>query len=196
MEELEEDEVKDSNLNQTRLIVYSSGPTQATTAEIEQSRSPWRKDFNEEFLRHLSLLAEIYDNLDDRDAISRLGARYLFAICAAQAIFGDMLNCPSLDAASDSASESESTNVVNFARTGRYIGDITEPILNRYLKPRSPRYNVVTVYRSLAETNRSDSTSDSDITPDSDSSESDPDESGDFTQIQMIQIQTTQMSQE
>ncbi|RZC87285.1 hypothetical protein C5167_029835 [Papaver somniferum] len=137
-----------NSLSQTRLIVYCSGPTQASTAEIEQSvvkvaegytitqfcdkiidlflkpqtkiggsywclgrngeradaeddngtkqklvvlgrkvkktcellmeieQSPTdinavvakrRKDFNEEFFRHLSLLSETYDSLDDRD---------------------------------------------------------------------------------------------------------------------------------
>ncbi|XP_026427487.1 uncharacterized protein At4g37920-like [Papaver somniferum] len=87
--------------------------------EIEQSPTDinavvakQRKDFNEEFFRHLSLLSETYDSLDDRDAISRLGARCLSAICvydntvenvetldAAQAKFDDILNSPSLEAA-------------------------------------------------------------------------------------------------
>ncbi|KAI3881629.1 hypothetical protein MKX03_024950 [Papaver bracteatum] len=87
--------------------------------EIEQSPTDInavvakrRKDFNEEFFRHLSLLSETYDSLDDRDAISRLGARCLSAICvydntvenaetldAAQAKFDDILNSPSLEAA-------------------------------------------------------------------------------------------------
>ncbi|KAI3961286.1 hypothetical protein MKX01_007000 [Papaver californicum] len=87
--------------------------------EIEQSPTDInavvakrRKDFNEEFFRHLTLLSETYDSLDDRDAISRLGARCLSAICvydntvenaetldAAQAKFDDILNSPSLDAA-------------------------------------------------------------------------------------------------
>ncbi|RZC77692.1 hypothetical protein C5167_001897 [Papaver somniferum] len=87
--------------------------------EIEQSPTDInavvakrRKDFNEEFFRHLSLLSETYDSLDDRDAISRLGARCLSAICvydntvenaetldAAQAKFDDILNSSSLEAA-------------------------------------------------------------------------------------------------
>ncbi|KAI3877316.1 hypothetical protein MKX03_024251 [Papaver bracteatum] len=62
--------------------------------------------------RHLTLLSETYDNLDDRDAISRLGTRCLSAICvygnntvenagtpdAAEAKFDDILNSPLLDA--------------------------------------------------------------------------------------------------
>ncbi|OVA15229.1 hypothetical protein BVC80_5g12 [Macleaya cordata] len=87
--------------------------------EIEQSPTDInavvakrRKDFNGEFFRHLTLLSETYDSLEDRDAIARLGARCLSAVCAydntvenaetldaAQAKFDDILNSPSLDAA-------------------------------------------------------------------------------------------------
>ncbi|XP_010254628.1 PREDICTED: uncharacterized protein At4g37920, chloroplastic [Nelumbo nucifera] len=71
-----------------------------------------RKDFTGEFFRHLTLLSETYDSLEDRDAMSRLGARCLSAVCAydntmenvemlqaAQAKFDDILNSPSLDVA-------------------------------------------------------------------------------------------------
>ncbi|KAJ4965636.1 hypothetical protein NE237_017485 [Protea cynaroides] len=71
-----------------------------------------RKDFTGEFFRHLTLLSETYDNLEDRDAMARLGAKCLSAVCAydstlenmesldaAQAKFDDILNSPSLDVA-------------------------------------------------------------------------------------------------
>ncbi|KAK9163472.1 hypothetical protein Syun_004374 [Stephania yunnanensis] len=71
-----------------------------------------RKDFTGEFFRHLTLLSEIYESLEDRDAIARLGARCLSAVSAydntvenvdtldaAQAKFDDILNSPSLDVA-------------------------------------------------------------------------------------------------
>ncbi|KAF8411321.1 hypothetical protein HHK36_003868 [Tetracentron sinense] len=71
-----------------------------------------RKDFTGEFFRHLTLLSETYDSLDDRDAMARLGAKCLSAVCAydntvenvvtldaAQAKFDDILNSPSLDVA-------------------------------------------------------------------------------------------------
>ncbi|GAB2283007.1 hypothetical protein Dimus_017539 [Dionaea muscipula] len=71
-----------------------------------------RKDFTGEFFRHLTLLSESYDSLEDRDAVARLGARCLSAVSAydntleiidtfdtAQAKFSDILNAPSLDAA-------------------------------------------------------------------------------------------------
>ncbi|PIA51907.1 hypothetical protein AQUCO_01000047v1 [Aquilegia coerulea] len=73
-----------------------------------------RKDFTREFFRHLTLLSETYDSLEDRDAVARLSARCLSAVCAydntienaetldfAQAKFDDILNSPSLDAACD-----------------------------------------------------------------------------------------------
>ncbi|XP_072969959.1 uncharacterized protein At4g37920 [Typha angustifolia] len=69
-----------------------------------------RKDFTAEFFRHLNVLSDTYDNLDDRDAIIRLGAKCLSAVCAydsaleqwetldaAQSKFDDILNSPSLD---------------------------------------------------------------------------------------------------
>ncbi|KAK2986693.1 hypothetical protein RJ640_010918 [Escallonia rubra] len=71
-----------------------------------------RKDFTGEFFRHLSLLSEVYDSLEDRDAVARLGARCLSAVSAydntlervetldaAQAKFDDILNSPSVDVA-------------------------------------------------------------------------------------------------
>ncbi|KAL5705523.1 hypothetical protein ACHQM5_023818 [Ranunculus cassubicifolius] len=89
--------------------------------EIEQSPTDInavvarrRKDFTREFFKHLTLLSEVYDSLDDRDAVARLGARCLSAVCAydntvesaetldlAQEKFNDILNSPSLDAACD-----------------------------------------------------------------------------------------------
>ncbi|PIN04968.1 hypothetical protein CDL12_22495 [Handroanthus impetiginosus] len=71
-----------------------------------------RRDFTGDFFRHLTLLSETYDSLEDRDAISRLGARCLSAVSAfdntleivgtldtAQEKFDDILNSPSIDAA-------------------------------------------------------------------------------------------------
>ncbi|KAH7520387.1 uncharacterized protein At4g37920 isoform X2 [Ziziphus jujuba] len=71
-----------------------------------------REDFTGEFFRHLTLLAETFDSLEDRDAIARLGARCLSAVSAydntletvetfnaAQAKFDDILNSPSMDVA-------------------------------------------------------------------------------------------------
>ncbi|GAB4847182.1 hypothetical protein Ancab_026192 [Ancistrocladus abbreviatus] len=71
-----------------------------------------RKDFTGEFFRHLTLLSETYDSLEDRDAMARLGARCLSAVSAydntieivdtfdtAQSKFNDILNSSSLDAA-------------------------------------------------------------------------------------------------
>ncbi|KAK9284560.1 hypothetical protein L1049_023735 [Liquidambar formosana] len=71
-----------------------------------------RKDFTGEFFRHLTLLSETYESLEDRDAVSRLGARCLSAVSAydntleyvdtldaAQAKFDDILNSPSVDVA-------------------------------------------------------------------------------------------------
>ncbi|KAF6154590.1 hypothetical protein GIB67_017972 [Kingdonia uniflora] len=71
-----------------------------------------RKDFTGEFFRHLTLLAEVYEGLEDRDAVARLGARCLSAVYAydntventemldiAQSKFDDILNSPSLDVA-------------------------------------------------------------------------------------------------
>ncbi|WMV16943.1 hypothetical protein MTR67_010328 [Solanum verrucosum] len=82
-----------------------------------------RKDFNGEFFRHLTLLSETYNSLEDRDgllkpwnstAFARLGTRCLSAVSAydntleivgtldtAQAKFDDILNSPSVDAACD-----------------------------------------------------------------------------------------------
>lgn len=72
------------------------------------------KDFSGAFFRHLTLVSETYDSLEDKDAIARLGARCLSAVSAydntlgivdtfdtAQAKFNDILNSPSLDAACD-----------------------------------------------------------------------------------------------
>nr|AFK48093.1 unknown [Lotus japonicus] len=71
-----------------------------------------RKDFTGEFFRYLSLVADTYDSLEDRDGISRLGTRCLSAVTAydntlenvetldtAQAKFDDILNSPSIDVA-------------------------------------------------------------------------------------------------
>ncbi|XP_043711340.1 uncharacterized protein At4g37920 isoform X2 [Telopea speciosissima] len=71
-----------------------------------------RNDFTGEFFRHLTLISETYDSLDDRDDIARLGAKCLSAVSAydntvenmesldaAQAKFDDILNSPSLDVA-------------------------------------------------------------------------------------------------
>uniref|UniRef100_A0A7N0TMS0 Uncharacterized protein n=1 Tax=Kalanchoe fedtschenkoi TaxID=63787 RepID=A0A7N0TMS0_KALFE len=71
-----------------------------------------RKDFTEEFFRHLTLLSETFDSLEDRDAMARLGTRCLAAVSAydntlqfvdtldtAQEKFDDILNSPSLEAA-------------------------------------------------------------------------------------------------
>ncbi|CAI0430855.1 unnamed protein product [Linum tenue] len=71
-----------------------------------------RKDFTGEFFRHLGLLSETYDGLEDRDDIARLGARCLSAVNAfdstlenletlesAQTKFDDILNSPTIDAA-------------------------------------------------------------------------------------------------
>lgn len=71
-----------------------------------------RKDFTDDFFRHLNLLSETYDSLEDRDAFARLGARCLSAVSAydntleivetldtAQAKFDDILNSPSMDIA-------------------------------------------------------------------------------------------------
>ncbi|KAK4416403.1 hypothetical protein Salat_2465800 [Sesamum alatum] len=71
-----------------------------------------RGDFTGDFFRHLTLLSETYDSLEDRDAVARLGARCLTAVSAfdntleivgtldtAQAKFDDILNSPSLDVA-------------------------------------------------------------------------------------------------
>ncbi|KAG9140892.1 hypothetical protein Leryth_010426 [Lithospermum erythrorhizon] len=71
-----------------------------------------RKDFTGDFFRHLSVLEETSDSLEDRDAIARLGARCLSAVSAydntleivetldvAQAKFNDILNSASVDAA-------------------------------------------------------------------------------------------------
>ncbi|KAH6825792.1 endoribonuclease E-like protein [Perilla frutescens var. hirtella] len=71
-----------------------------------------RGEFTDSFFRHLTLLSETYDSLDDRDAVARLGTRCLSAVSAfdntleivgtldiAQAKFDDILNSPSIDAA-------------------------------------------------------------------------------------------------
>ncbi|XP_062100857.1 uncharacterized protein At4g37920 [Humulus lupulus] len=70
------------------------------------------KDFSEEFFRYLTLLSETFEGLEDRDEMSRLGARCLSAVSAydntleivdsldsAQAKFDDILNSPSVDEA-------------------------------------------------------------------------------------------------
>ncbi|KMT06951.1 hypothetical protein BVRB_6g152860 [Beta vulgaris subsp. vulgaris] len=71
-----------------------------------------RRDFNGEFFRHLTLLKQNYDSLEDRDGVARLAARCLSAVSAydntleivetfdtAQAKFDDILNSPSIDIA-------------------------------------------------------------------------------------------------
>ncbi|KAH9604738.1 hypothetical protein KSS87_014718 [Heliosperma pusillum] len=71
-----------------------------------------RRDFTGEFFRHLKLLQQTYDGLDDRDAVARLSARCLTAVSAydstieivdtfddAQAKFDDILNSPSTEVA-------------------------------------------------------------------------------------------------
>lgn len=71
-----------------------------------------RKDFTGEFFRHLNILSDTHDSLEDRDAMSRLGAKCLSAVRAydnameqletlevAQSKFDDILNSSSLDAA-------------------------------------------------------------------------------------------------
>ncbi|XP_020250539.1 uncharacterized protein At4g37920, chloroplastic isoform X2 [Asparagus officinalis] len=71
-----------------------------------------RKDFTAEFFRHLNVLADAYDQLEDKDAMARLGAKCLSAVRAydnaleqldtldvAQSKFDDILNSSSLDAA-------------------------------------------------------------------------------------------------
>ncbi|KAK6125381.1 hypothetical protein DH2020_040877 [Rehmannia glutinosa] len=73
-----------------------------------------RRDFTGDFFRHLTLLSETYDSLEDRDAFARLGARCLSAVSAfdntleivgtldtAQEKFDDILNSPSVDVACD-----------------------------------------------------------------------------------------------
>lgn len=71
-----------------------------------------RKDFTGEFFRHLHVLSDTYDNLEDRDAMARLGAKCLSAVRAydsaleqldtldvAQSKFDEILNSSSLDTA-------------------------------------------------------------------------------------------------
>lgn len=71
-----------------------------------------RKDFTGEFFRYVTIMSETFDSLEDRDAMSRLGARCLSAVSAydntleivdtldtAQAKFDDILNSPSVDVA-------------------------------------------------------------------------------------------------
>ncbi|RZC77731.1 hypothetical protein C5167_001911 [Papaver somniferum] len=182
MEEVLEEEITASKLNQTRLIVFLPGPTKvnsvASTVEIEQSEvevaegEEWKrysekfykqckaradaendngmkqklvllgrkvkkiddeierhsellkeieqsptdinavvaKRRNEEFFRHLSLLSETYDSLDDRDdgelwawsihsIVKLMEVENAETLDVAQAKFDDILNSPSLDAA-------------------------------------------------------------------------------------------------
>ncbi|XP_042496166.1 uncharacterized protein At4g37920 isoform X2 [Macadamia integrifolia] len=85
---------------------------QQSPTDINAVMARRRKDFTGEFFRHLTLLSETYDNLDDRDEMARLGAKCLSAVSAydntvenmesldaAQAKFDDILNSPSLDMA-------------------------------------------------------------------------------------------------
>ncbi|CAI8588144.1 unnamed protein product [Vicia faba] len=71
-----------------------------------------RRDFSGDFFRYLSLIADTYDSLEDRDGIARLGAKCLSSVGAydntlknmetldaAQAKFDDILNSPSIDVA-------------------------------------------------------------------------------------------------
>ncbi|WOK95232.1 hypothetical protein Cni_G03939 [Canna indica] len=71
-----------------------------------------RKDFTGDFFRHLNLLQDALDSLDDRDGIARLGAKCLCAVSAfdsameqletldaTQSKFDDILNSSSLDEA-------------------------------------------------------------------------------------------------
>ncbi|KAH7684130.1 hypothetical protein IHE45_05G225900 [Dioscorea alata] len=71
-----------------------------------------RKDFTGEFFHHLTALSDTYDSLEDRDSMSRLGAKCLSAVSTydnvvdqletldgAQSKFDDILDSPSLDMA-------------------------------------------------------------------------------------------------
>lgn len=71
-----------------------------------------RRDFNGDFFRHLTLLQQTYDVLEDRDSVARLAARCLSAVSAydntleivdtfdtAQAKFDDILSSTSIDIA-------------------------------------------------------------------------------------------------
>ncbi|KAG5013562.1 hypothetical protein AAZX31_09G184500 [Glycine max] len=71
-----------------------------------------RKDFTGEFFHYLTLISDMYDSLEERDGISRLGSRCLSAVSAydntlenletldaAQAKLDDILNSPSIDIA-------------------------------------------------------------------------------------------------
>ncbi|KAI3442339.1 uncharacterized protein J3R85_001275, partial [Psidium guajava] len=71
-----------------------------------------RKDFTGEFFSYLTTLSEMYDSLEDRDALARLGARCLSAVSAydntletvenldsAQSKFDEILNSPSIEVA-------------------------------------------------------------------------------------------------
>lgn len=85
---------------------------QASPTDVNAIVTRRRKDFTDEFFRHLSLLSETYDSLEDRDGVSRLGARCLSAVSAfdntldivgsldtAQSKFDGILNSPSVDVA-------------------------------------------------------------------------------------------------
>ncbi|CAI9110558.1 OLC1v1010609C1 [Oldenlandia corymbosa var. corymbosa] len=85
---------------------------QDSPTDLNAIVSKRRKDFTGEFFRHLTLLSETLDGLEDRDAMARLGARCLTAVSAfdntleivetldsAQAKFDDILNSASVDAA-------------------------------------------------------------------------------------------------
>ncbi|KAJ0988223.1 hypothetical protein J5N97_006579 [Dioscorea zingiberensis] len=71
-----------------------------------------RKDFTGEFFHHLTVLSDTYDSLEDRDSMSRLGAKCLSAVSTydnvvdqletldvAQSKFDDILDSASLDLA-------------------------------------------------------------------------------------------------
>ncbi|XP_020599028.1 uncharacterized protein At4g37920, chloroplastic [Phalaenopsis equestris] len=71
-----------------------------------------RKDFTGEFFRYLNVLSEVYDGLEDRDVMARLGAKCLSAVRAydytiehldtleaAQSKLDDILNSSSLEVA-------------------------------------------------------------------------------------------------
>ncbi|XVE83018.1 hypothetical protein DITRI_Ditri16bG0052800 [Diplodiscus trichospermus] len=85
---------------------------QDSPTDINATITRRRKDFSDEFFRYLTLVAETYDSLEDKDEVARLAARCLSAIGAydktleavenldaAQAKFDEILNSPSVDVA-------------------------------------------------------------------------------------------------
>ncbi|WVZ94472.1 hypothetical protein U9M48_040359 [Paspalum notatum var. saurae] len=86
---------------------------QENPADINTIVARRRKDFTQEFFRHLNFLVNTYNGLDERDGVVRLAAKCLSAIHAydctleqlnietAQSKFDDILNSSSLDDACD-----------------------------------------------------------------------------------------------